>query len=287
MRVTKKGYAKINLCLNVGAKTEYGFHELDSLVVTVDLYDKVTLVKRRDKKITLHLSGTNKEYVYNCIPQKDNAYRAVEAYMQKYNTNGADIYLQKNIPLSSGMGGSSACASATLLAMEELYKMNADLVELANALGSDTAYLLKGGWARLRGRGDKVEYLPLKNKLEFAVIYSEGGVDTAECFKRFDAYRKSEKISANVDGLIASLNGEELLYSECKNALQPYACEINPNVKRALEFANSLSPKAVFMTGSGASVVMLFDYGGLSHWAVDKARQAGFEADILRTYLPK
>ena len=55
MRVTKKGYAKVNLCLNVGAKTKDGFHELDSLVVTVDLYDKVTLVKRRDKKITLHL----------------------------------------------------------------------------------------------------------------------------------------------------------------------------------------------------------------------------------------
>ena len=287
MRVTKKGYAKVNLCLNVGAKTKDGFHELDSLVVTVDLYDKVTLVKRRHKKITLHLSGTNKDYAYSCVPQKDNTYRAVEAYMQKYNTNGADIYLQKNIPLSSGMGGSSACASATLLAMEELYKMDADLVELANALGSDTAYLLKGGWARLRGRGDSVEYLSLKNKLEFAVIYSEGGVNTAECFKLYDSALESVKQSANVEGLIESLNGEELLYSECKNALEPYACEINPNVKRALEFAQSLSPKAVFMTGSGASVVMLFDYGGLSHWAVEKARQAGFEADILRTYLPK
>ena len=53
MRVSKKAYAKINLCLNVLGKMENGFHELDSLVVTVDLYDKVTLVKRKDKKVTL------------------------------------------------------------------------------------------------------------------------------------------------------------------------------------------------------------------------------------------
>jgi 4-diphosphocytidyl-2-C-methyl-D-erythritol kinase len=265
---------------------ENGFHELDSLVVTVDLYDKVTLVKRNDNKVTLTVTGTNKDYVYNCIPQKDNAYRAVCAYMEKYNTTGADIYLQKNIPTSSGMGGSSTGAAAALCLMEEIYKMDADLVELANALGSDTNYLLKGGWARLRGRGDKVEYLPLKNQLELAVIYPEGGVDTTECFKLFDGSNENN-FGASVSDLINGLSENEILYEHCKNALQPFAEELNSEVKRAVEFANSLSPKAVFMTGSGASVCMLFDYEGLARWAVDKCRRAGFEADLLCTCLPK
>lgn len=287
MRVSKKAYAKINLCLNVLGKMENGFHELDSLVVTVDLYDKVTLVKRKDKRVTLTVTGTNKDYVYNCIPQKDNTYRAVCAYMEKYDTTGADIYLEKNIPTSSGMGGSSTGAAATLCLMEELYKMDADLSELANTLGSDTNYLLKGGWARLTGRGELVEYLPLTNHLELAVIYPESGVNTAECFKLFDDGDKQSRSYADVSALIESLSGEEIKYECCKNALQPFAEKINEEVARAVEFAKSLSPKAVFMTGSGSSVCMLFDYDGLAKWAVDKCRRAGFEADLLCTFLPK
>ena len=287
MRVSKKAYAKINLCLNVTGKLDNGFHGLDSLVVTVDLYDKVTLVKRNDNKVILTVSGTNKDYIYNHVPQKDTTYRAVCAYMEKYGTTGADIFLQKNVPTSSGMGGSSAGAAATLCLMEELYKMDADLSELANALGSDTNYLLKGGWARLTGRGDIVEYLPLKNQLQVAVIYPEGGVDTAECFKRFDEGEEESRAQADVLALIESLSNDEIDYENCKNALQPFAEKINSEVARAVEFAKSLSPKAVFMTGSGSSVCMLFDYDGLAKWAVDKCRRAGFEADLLCTVIPK
>ena len=57
MRVTKKAYAKVNLALNVFDKTNSGYHQLDSLVVTVDLFDKVTLISRRDKKVNLKVAG--------------------------------------------------------------------------------------------------------------------------------------------------------------------------------------------------------------------------------------
>ena len=289
MKVTKKAHAKVNLCLNVFLKNEQGFHDLESLVVTVDLYDKITLTSRKDSKVTLKVTGTNRDYIYNHIPQKDNAYKAVLAYMQEYGTTGADILLQKNIPSSSGMGGSSTCASTALLCMEEIYKKGADLQTLANSLGSDTNYLLKGGWAVLKGRGDKVEYLKVDKKLQLVAIFPEGGVDTTACFKKFDEMNLAGESAVNSDigALINSLSEEEIAFSECKNALQAPACEINGEVKRAIDFAHTLSPRAVFMTGSGSTVCMLFDYEGLNRWALEKCKQAGFNAELLTTVTPK
>ena len=288
MRKSKKAYAKINLCLNVGEKTDGGFHALESVVVTVDLYDKVTLFTRKDNKVTLKVTGSNKDYIYTCDPLRDNAYKAAVAYMQATGCNGVDIILEKHIPIASGMGGSSSCASATLCCMEELYNKGADLTAIANSLGSDTNYLLKGGWAVLKGRGDLVEYLPCNKKLKFAVIYPDGGVDTSKCFALFDKQKSSESVvNSDIEALINSLSSEEIAYSECKNALQEVACQINAEVKKAVEFAKSLSPKAVFMTGSGSTVCALFDYDGLAEWAVNKCKQAGFNAEVLTTYLPK
>lgn len=288
MRKSKKAYAKINLCLNVSKRQENGFHDLESVVVTVDLYDKITLVSRKDKKVTLKVTGSNKDYIYECVPEKDNAYKAALAYMSATGSNGVDVFLEKNIPTSSGMGGSSSCASATLVCMEELYGMGADLTALANSLGSDTAYLLKGGWALLKGRGDNVEFLDCNRQLKIVAVYPEGGVNTAKCFEVFDKLCETESVdNSDIGALIRSLNGEELAFSELKNALLKSACTINPNVKSAVDFLTSLSPSAVFLTGSGSTVCAIFDYDGLNDWAVSKCKQAGFDAEVLKTVIPK
>lgn len=289
MKVNLKAYAKINLILKVENTREDGFHNLQSLVSTVDLYDKVTLSMRKDKKINLKVSGL-REYVYNCIPEEDNAYKAVKLYMEEYDTCGADIWVHKNIPLRSGMGGSSACASAVLVAMEKLCNKGADLRALANRLGSDTNYLLKGGWAKLSGRGDLVEYLPIKHKLQVVAIFNEGGVDTAKCFKE---YEKKSMFNGNtpdnraIDRFIQSLANDNPDYKYCVNDLQAVAQEINPEVKRSVEFLQSLSPECVFMTGSGATVCAMFSCEQLNLWAVEKCKKKGFDACILNTVIPK
>ena len=165
--------------------------------------------------------------------------------------------------------------------------MNADLPKLANALGSDTNYLLKGGWARLTGRGDMVEYLPINKKLQFVAVFSEGGVNTKECFSLFDSFPPENIVYGNIDALIQSLYGEEVAFSECKNSLQEIACNINPNVKKAITALSALSPEAVFMSGSGATVCALFSYEGLNKWAVEKLKAQGYDAEILTTVIYK
>ena len=285
MRITKKAYAKVNLALNVFNKNSEGFHELDSLVVTVDLFDKVTLISRKDKQVNLKVAGFT-GYANTFIKEKDNAYRAANLYMKESGCNGVDIILKKNIPLSSGMGGSSACASATLLAMEEMYGCGVNLEKLANELGSDTAYLLGGGYARLTGRGERVLPLDIKTELKMLAIFPEGGVDTTECFLALDKQPQSADKS-DIEALINSFNGEELLYSECKNALTNSACLLNDNLKNCIQFAKSLSPKACFMTGSGSTVIVMFESNELLLWAQEKFYSEGYKCKILRTYIPQ
>ncbi len=285
MKVTKRAYAKVNLALNVFNKNDSGYHELDSLVVTVDLFDTVTLITRKDKKVNLKVLGFG-EYANTFVKEKDNAYKAVVAYMKESGCNGVDIMLKKKIPLSSGMGGSSACASATLLAMEELYGCGLNLEKVANTLGSDTAYLLKGGYARLKSRGEQVIPLDIKTNLQMLAVFPSSGVDTAECFNQFDKMPKNA-FNSDIQALINSFNGENILYSECKNALTDSACAINGELKECIDFAKSLSPNACFMTGSGSTVIVMFDSKELLLWAQEKFYNAGYKCKILNTYIPK
>ncbi|MBP5177505.1 MAG: 4-(cytidine 5'-diphospho)-2-C-methyl-D-erythritol kinase [Clostridia bacterium] len=268
--VRQKAFAKLNLFLDITG-TQDGFHMLDTVVTTVDLYDVVTLTARRDKRIVLKSSGSL--YSINMISdgQSNNAYKAAKAYMDECGTCGADIVLHKNIPIGSGMGGSSADISAVLIGMERLYGAGCDLKKLADALGSDAGYMLYGGYARLKGRGERVELLNVDKKLHFFVISAKGGVNTADCYKAYDALAR-ERSKASADGLIAGLTGKTLGGENFFNALYAPAVTLNENVGKAYEFIKSLSPTAALMTGSGSSVFGVFDTPELCRWAQAKAR---------------
>lgn len=290
MRAKEKAYAKLNLALKAGAKND-GFHELDGIAVTVDLFDVVTVESRRDDKIVLNPAGL-REYVYNCTPTEDNAYKAAKVFAEKYSVGGVNITVKKNIPLSGGMGGSSTDAAAVLKAMAKLYKIEDDLEPLANLLGSDTAYLLNGGFARLQGRGEVIKPLSVSQTLHFAVLYPEKGVNTAACFAEFDKNPSSELAVSDIDNLenyLCTLGGyydfDEFSRNlqNCKNDLYPAAKSIEPAVGTAFEAVSSLSPSVTFMTGSGSTVCGIFPTEQLARWAVDKLKQSGFDAEYLRS----
>ena len=99
---TVKAYAKINITLNVTG-VENGYHNLDTVVVTVDKFDKVTVTKRKDDKILLNLVG--KYANYNFIQENFNAYKAALKFKEKFNTCGVTVTVERNIPEGSGMGG--------------------------------------------------------------------------------------------------------------------------------------------------------------------------------------
>ena len=267
--VTVNAFAKVNLFLDIVGQND-GYHMLDSVVVTIDLKDKITLTKRRDDKIVL--KQRDGLYSVGIADESNNAYKAAKLFMERFNTSGVDIALKKNIPIGSGLGGSSADISGVLNGMKQLYDIEEDIKPLADALGSDSGYLLTGGYARLKGRGEIVEELSLKNKLYMVIIPADGGVNTAECFKLCDSLSQ-EIVPNGADRLITALEGGFYDRTHFYNALYKPATVLNKNVANAYEDLLSLSPRAVCMSGSGSSVFAIFDTPEFCLWAEKKLKR--------------
>ena len=270
MSVRVKAYAKLNLTLAITG-AENGYHNLDSLVCTVDLYDLIKLKKRKDNLVTIEMHGQGTE----SLPyEENNAVKAAEAYIKTFGTGGADIKIFKNIPVGAGMGGSSADISGVLRGMAMLYGKGGEgqLKELADALGSDTGYLLTGGYARLTGRGEKVERIKSNLRLNFLLLLPSGGVSTAQCYRLYDGLPKTTRLSQPATD--ALLNGDvEGLGRNMFNDLYAPAAKLNGGVQTAFEELESFSPSGVNMTGSGSGVFALFDSAEMCAYA--KSRYTG------------
>jgi len=283
MGVRIKAYAKLNLTLAVTG-VEDGYHVLDSLVCTVDLYDLIKLKKRKDNLVTVEMHGQDTE----TLPyEENNAVKAAEAYIKAFGTCGADIKIFKNIPVGAGMGGSSADISGVLRGMATLYGKGGerDLKELADSLGSDTGYLLSGGFARLTGRGERVERLEKDVRLNFLLLLPREGVSTAECYRLYDELPKiplSTQPAAD-----ALLNGDLAgLGKSMNNALYAPAVKLNGEIQTAFEELTEFAPLGVNMTGSGSGVYALFDSAEMCAYAKSRYRGA-CRCVQLKSFAPK
>ena len=278
MNVQVKAYAKLNLTLDItGAKN--GFHLIDSVVTTVDIYDLISVSKRKDRLVTIAMHGLGCE----SIPyENNNTVKAAQAFIEKFNTTGADITVYKNIPMGAGMGGSSADAAGVLNALKKLYKITDEegVIEIANSVGSDTAYMLKGGYARLTGRGEEVKPINSKLKLDFLIFLPKEGVSTAECYKRFDKLEKTNgRYSGNAEN--ALLNGDvAMLCKNLNNDLFAPAISLCSAIKTEYENALCFSPEGVNMTGSGSAVYVIFQNAEFCRWA--QSRYFG-KARVIQT----
>ncbi|MBQ8428085.1 MAG: hypothetical protein IJX18_02395, partial [Clostridia bacterium] len=192
--VKQKAYAKVNLTLEIVGQAE-GYHMLDSFVASIDIFDLVTLKKRKDQTSTVRMRGMGSEAI---PPEKNNALRAANIFCKKYGCNGVDITIDKNIPMGAGLGGSSADIAGVLGGMAKLFDVTDEqgLNEIADALGSDSRYMLKGGFARMQGRGNKCYFLGEDKPLHLLLLCPKESVSTKRCFEIFDGRGESGQTGA-------------------------------------------------------------------------------------------
>ena len=148
--------AKLNLTLEVLAKRPDGYHEIRSVIQTINLCD--SLCFQLDQKVTF------KSNAPDWTPEKSLVSKAASLLQETTGcSKGAAIEVSKRIPLTSGLGGDSSDAAATLRGLNKLWGLGLSqekLLELASQLGSDVAFFLYGGTALVEGRGEKVTPLP-------------------------------------------------------------------------------------------------------------------------------
>ncbi len=281
-----KTYAKINLTLEIQG-VENGFHLLDSVVANIDLCDTIYLKKKKGKNSSVTMHGQGSEKI---PPEKNNALKAAEAFSLAFGTDGADITIFKDIPIGAGLGGSSADICGVINGMARLYGVEdrERLKAFADTLGSDTGYMLNGGFARMQGRGERVSSIKADATLYLLLICPKSSVSTVECYRKYDelphtlAWRESQTenciralIQKDINGVGASLT----------NDLYVPSLHVNAEVQTAYEQALSFSPIGACMSGSGSAVFALFETKELCDWA--KSRYKGkFQTYTAKTVVP-
>lgn len=281
--VKEKAYAKINIYLDVlGKRGDY--HLIDTIAVSINLFDLVTVTKRHDDKVVMKTSGSL--YGMPKLVENDNAYKAAVLFKETFNTCGVDITVNKKIPVGGGLGGSSADASATLNAMKKLFGVKEDITFLAEKLGSDVKFQLGGGFARITGIGENVEFFDSNEKLYLLIATPKTGVTSKDCYSTYDEAPLAHYLKTG-DDVKNSIVEKSLKKEDFYNALYPSAVRLNPEIERVYGLIGGLSPKAVCMSGSGSSVYGVFSAKELCEWVKDKLKNEKLSLFVTETLSKK
>ena len=247
-----KSYAKINICLNVLGKRKDGYHELDMVMLPIDLHDTILLSKINAKNHSITIddfSVTSQQY--NTVTS------AIEKLQSKYNFNDIfRIFVHKNIPIQAGLGGGSSNAAFTVKAINKILKLNAsdqELRELCETLGGDVPFFVDCKPCRCRGIGEICDPVEIKNDYYVLIIKPKAGCSTK------DVYAAADDIKLDifdVEKVIECLkNGDdEGLANSIGNSLEKPALQFVPEITDIQQKLKDFGFKIVMMSGSGSAV---------------------------------
>lgn len=260
--------AKVNLVLAVSEKQESGFHEVQTIMHSLALHDTLSMRRFDDEG-----SGDGLQVMLKCessftidpllIKAEENiAYKAVVELAKalgRTQDETIEMILNKVIPAEAGLGGGSSNAAAALVGAATLWGVGVEderVQEVASRLGADVSFFLKGGCARLSGKGDVFE-AQLEPRSGFVLLVrSDAGVSTGKAYAAFDedpVLPSSEYLSS-----IAALDAaaDVSLY----NNLEKAACSVTPVVAQVLEWGRAAAGEEnVVLCGSGSAVCCIFD----------------------------
>ena len=258
-KVSVRAPAKLNLFLHVGDRRSDGYHALESLIVFAETSD--TLEFTPGPKLTLKITGP---FGRALARDSDNlVLKAARALQAKYpqEGQGANIALEKNLPLASGLGGGSADAAATLRALNGLWHLDlseSELLDMAAEISSDVPACLLSSPCWMEGRGERVTKLSAMPPFELVLVNPGVAVPTGPVFNALNARSGLGAIGppppmASVWDLVAYL-------ADAGNDLEAPASRFAPVIEDVLG-ALGHEPACVLaqMSGSGATCFGLFD----------------------------
>ena len=284
MKITLKAPAKINLYLDVGARRPDGYHDIKSIMHTVDLCDTVTVDTDRDG-IFLTCSDTS-------LPtgRENLAYKAAEVFFEKSGINAAaQIHIEKKIPVCGGLAGGSTDAAAVLKCLNEAfdYPFCSDtLFRLGAALGADVPFCINGGCALCEGIGDRLTKLTTLSGVCCVIAKGGEGVCTASAYADIDSRfgGSLNKDFGNFPAVLSAVkNGD--VKGVCDYAYNIFEEVVLPRHSTALRLKTELGRHGAIlsmMSGSGPSVFALFDSEKQSAKAAEAIRSLGADAHLCK-----
>ncbi len=273
-------YAKVNLSLDVLARRPDGYHEVETVLHTVELHDTVVLREAE--------GGIRVVCDHRRVPtdEQNLVFRTAQLLREVSGTDrGVEIEVRKRIPPASGLGGGSSDAAVTLLGLAQMWKLRLDhaqLLELAAQVGSDVPFFLVGGAALATGRGERLRYLPTLPATWVVLACPDAEVSTAWAYANLDLARVPRR--PDTQRLVEALRAEDVaaVARELCNVFEPLVSDRYPQVqelKRRLLEAGALGAS---MTGTGPAVFGLFPGEAEARGAWDALRASG-DAEVVLT----
>ena len=281
MKMQIQAPAKINLYLEIVGKRPDGYHNLQSIMHTVSLFDILDF--EDDTSIKLTCSDTTLP-----VDKTNLIYKTVVKMQKTFGINkGIKIHLVKNIPTGAGLGGGSSDAAATIIALNKIWNLNktkAELEAFAATIGADVPFFLTGGTAIVEGIGEKITKINVKNKYHFVLVKPSFGVSTAW------AYSQVKLPLTNIDkiGSISKVLTEDVLttsvakkffFNRFEEFVFPKYREIE-DIKKYLESFGCAS----LMSGSGATIFALASSNKQSVDLVEKLKKRGWNAWAVSSF---
>lgn len=259
--ITVLAPAKINLFLHIIGRRTDDYHLLESLFAFADIGDKLTL-KEADE-ISFRVEGPFKEICERagCDGEGNLVYKAAKELSKILPGKGAEIILEKNLPLSAGLGGGSSDAAAVLKGLQILWNAEVDedaLFKLALELGADVPACLLGVPCFVAGIGEEITPLDEFQTLELVLVNPKRPLSTPQVFKSF---KEASRPFTPPLGLTPDINeSQERLLGETHNDLQGPAIALAPDVAKILGALEGSDGNILArMSGSGASCFGIFE----------------------------
>lgn len=249
-------YAKINLSLDIVGLRKDGYHLLEMVMQTIDLYDKVYLdIKEEGIKI-----NSNNHNIP--LDSRNLAYKAAKLFKETFCIkDGVEIYIEKNIPIEAGLAGGSSNAAAVLRGLRDIFLPNLSNEELAKIgveIGADVPYCIYGGTAFCEGIGEKITKLNSFKDYCIVLVKPEFGMSTKEVYKNID---KIDIINhPNTKEVIKAVNEDnlKLLCKNMGNVLEMITLEEMNELKDIKKQLFEFGALGVQMTGSGPTMFGFF-----------------------------
>ena len=257
--ITLKSRAKINLSIDVLGKRQDGYHLVEMIMQTIDLYDLIEINEKDNDQITI--KSTSDEIPLDC---NNLVYKAANLIKKTFNINkGVEIHIKKNIPVAAGMAGGSSNAAAVLVGLNKLWNLNLSnqqLEKIGLKLGADVPFCINGGAVLASGIGE--ELTPIKGLTKdvcILVCKPDLFVSTKEVYECIDS-KDIDKRPTN-KFLIECLKNEDTrqLAENMFNVLEGVTMDKHPVIQQIKDIMTNNRALGAMMSGSGPTVFGLYE----------------------------
>tara|TARA_B100001063_G_scaffold7373_1_gene5659 strand:- start:43 stop:864 length:822 start_codon:yes stop_codon:yes gene_type:complete len=236
-----KSFAKLNLCLHILEHRSDGYHNLESIFCIIDFYDTLSFELNNSNVINFKTNSEEINTTDNLVTKTHNI------ISKSYDIGGIDIFLNKKIPIGSGLGGGSSNAAVTLLGLNEIFKLNIsknDLLEISKEIGADVPFFINGGAAHVQGKGEIVNKISMSKKY-FVLILPNLNISTKAIFESLSSKYYMRKHTP-----------KELIESDF-NSFERIVMSKYPELKETKYWLSSFG--SVRMSGTGSTLYIEYD----------------------------